>query len=99
MVLTLSVAEIENTYKLLKEVSDEQQRILNETKKVVQSDLVGVWECEAQRAYSDAFLSLEHSTLSQINYLVTTFEKAFQDSQILFADMDKNLAKMNLTFF
>ena len=93
--MVLNATQIEEVLRLLNQVSLEQKRILEDTKQVVLNDLSGCWECYAQQAFADAFISLEQSTLSQISALITLFETAFKQASGGLHQVNIDLAKMN----
>ncbi len=95
--MILNAGQINDTIANLKNVLAEQQRILADTEKVVLTDLGGAWECQAQRAYADAFVSVKNSLLTQINGLIELFGTAFVQSQNGLYQVDVDISSMNST--
>lgn len=95
--MILNAGQINDTIASLKNVLAEQQRILADTEKVVLNDLAGAWECQAQRAYADAFVSIKNSLLTQINGLIELFGTAFVQSQNGLYQVDVDISSMNST--
>lgn len=95
--MILNAGQINDTIARLKNVLTEQERILADTEKVVLNDLAGAWECQAQRAYADAFVSIKNSLLIQINGLIELFGTAFVQSQNGLYQVDVDISTMNVT--
>lgn len=95
--MILNAGQINDTIASLKNVLVEQQRILADTEKVVLNDLAGAWECQAQKAYADAFVSIKNSLLTQINGLIELFGTAFVQSQNGLYQVDVDISAMNAT--
>ncbi|MFZ2787590.1 MAG: hypothetical protein WAZ69_09620 [Trichococcus flocculiformis] len=95
--MILNAGQINDTIAKLKNVLAEQQRILAETEKIVLTDLAGAWECQAQKAYADAFVSIKNSLLTQINGLIELFGTAFVQSQNGLYQVDVDISTMNVT--
>lgn len=95
--LVLNAGQIETVITSLKNILTEQQRILADTEKVIINDLAGAWECQAQKAYADAFISVKNSLLTQINQLIELFGTAFIQSQNGLFQVDVDLTNMNAT--
>ena len=95
--MILNAGQINDTIASLKNVLEEQQRILADTEKVVLNDLAGAWECQAQKAYADAFVSIKNSLLTQINGLIELFGTAFVQSQNGLYQVDVDISAMNAT--
>lgn len=95
--MVLNSMQISETITQLKQVLAEQQRILADTEKVVLGDLSGAWECQAQKAYADAFVGIRDSVLSQVNALIELFGTAFEQSQNGLYQVDVDIASMNST--
>lgn len=95
--MILNAGQINDTIAGLKNVLAEQQRILADTEKVVLNDLAGAWECQAQKAYADAFVSIKNSLLTQINGLIELFGTAFVQSQNGLYQVDVDISSMNST--
>ena len=95
--MLLNAAQINETIANLKTVLAEQERILADTEKIILNDLAGAWECQAQRAYADAFVSIKNSLLTQINGLIELFGTAFVQSQNGLYQVDVDISAMNST--
>ena len=95
--MLLNAAQINETIANLKTVLSEQERILADTEKIILNDLAGAWECQAQRAYADAFVSIKNSLLTQINGLIELFGTAFVQSQNGLYQVDVDISAMNST--
>lgn len=95
--MVLNAGQINDTITKLKNILVEQERILADTEKVVLVDLAGAWECQAQKAYADAFISIKNSLLSQINGLIELFGTAFVQSQNGLYQVDIDISTMNAT--
>lgn len=95
--MILNAGQINDTIAKLNNVLAEQQRILADTEKVVLTDLAGAWECQAQKAYADAFVSIKNSLLTQINGLIELFGTAFVQSQNGLYQVDVDISTMNAT--
>lgn len=95
--MILNATQINETIANLKTILAEQERILADTERVVLNDLAGAWECQAQRAYADAFVSIKNSLLTQINGLIELFGTAFVQSQDGLYQVDVDLTTMNST--
>lgn len=93
--MILNAGQINDTIAKLKNVLVEQQRILADTEKIVLTDLSGAWECQAQKAYADAFISVKNSLLTQINDLIELFGTAFVQSQNGLYQVDIDISSMN----
>lgn len=94
-IMNLNKAQIDATIASLKTILGEQERILREAERIVNSELRGAWECEAQRAYMDAFQSVKENTLSRINDLIELFENALTQSMNGTYEVIVDLAHMN----
>jgi uncharacterized protein YukE len=95
--MILNAAQINETIASLRTILAEQERILADTERVVLNDLAGAWECQAQKAYADAFVSIKNSLLTQINDLIELFGTAFVQSQDGLHQVDVDLTTMNST--
>lgn len=95
--MVLNAGQINETINQLKNVLAEQQRILSDTEQVVLNELAGAWECQAQKAYADAFVSIKNSLLTQINGLIELFGTAFEQSQNGLYQVDVDISTMNAT--
>lgn len=95
--MILNAGQINDTIVKLKNVLSEQQRILEEAEKVILTDLAGSWECQAQKAYADAYVSIKNSLLTQINGLIELFGIAFVQSQNGLYQVDVDISTMNAT--
>ncbi len=92
--MILNAAQINETIKQLKTALAEQERILAEAEKIVITDLSIAWECQAQQAYADSFITLKNRVLTQINALIALFGTALEQSQNDLYQVDINLAQM-----
>lgn len=95
--MVLNAGQINDTIAKLKNILAEQERILADTEKVILTDLGGAWECQAQKAYADAFVSIKNGLLSQINGLIELFGTAFVQSQNGLYQVDIDISTMNTT--
>lgn len=95
--MVLNAGQISETITQLQQILAEQQRILTETERIVLHDLAAAWECQAQRAYADAFVSIKNSLLTQINQLIELFGTAFAQSQEGLYQVDVDISHMNAT--
>lgn len=95
--MILNAGQVNDTIAKLRNILAEQERILADTEKVVLNDLAGAWECQAQRAYADAFVSIKNSLLTQINGLIELFGTAFVQSQNGLYQVDVDISTMNAT--
>ena len=93
--MVLNAGQIDETITKLNNILAEQKRILAETEKVVITDLSGAWECQAQKAYGDVFISIKNSLLTVINGLIELFGAAFVKSQNGLVQVDVDIASMN----
>lgn len=95
--MILNASQISETKVKLQSVLVEQKAILEDAEKVIVTKLSGAWECQAQKAYRDAFIAVKNSTLSQINQLIELFGIAFEKSQDGLYQVNVDLSTMNAT--
>lgn len=95
--MILNAGQIKETITNLRTILAEQERILADAEKIILNDLAGAWECKAQKAYADAFVSIKNSLLVQINGLIELFGIAFAQSQEGLYQVDIDIASMNAT--
>ncbi len=93
--MILNAAQINETINKLNANLKEQERILTDAERVVMTELSACWECEAQRAYAESFISIKNRVLVQINSLIELFGKALVQSQNGLYEVDINISKMN----
>lgn len=93
--MILNHDQIETTLAELRTAYDEQVSILDEASDVICARLSAAWECEAQRAYADAFVSIRERVLTQINSLIELFGRALEQSNNGLFQVNINLATMN----
>lgn len=93
--MVLNHEQISTTLSQLHNVLDEQREILADAETVICTNLAAVWECEAQKAYNDAFLSVKDRVLSQINSLIELFSTALAQSHEGLNLVDIDLSNMN----
>ena len=93
--MVLDAKQINDTISELKNVLEEQKRILSETDKVMLVELPAVWDCKAQRAYYDCYNDIKIRLLSQINALIELFGMALQESMDGMRQVDVDIASMN----
>ena len=97
--MVLDAQQINSVISSLNQVLNEQTRILNDAEQIIVGDLSGAWECQAQKAYAEAFLEIKSSVLSQINQLIELFVSAFAQSQDSLYKVDVDISNMNATAF
>lgn len=95
--MILNAGQIAETKAKLEGVLAEQKAILDDAEMVIVTKLSGAWECQAQKAYQDAFIAVKNSTLNQINQLIELFGIAFEKSQEGLYNVNVDLSTMNAT--
>lgn len=75
----------------LEVVKEEQMSIINELEDVIFVNLAAAWECEAQKKYSEVFVSLRDENLSQINTMIELFNTLLLQVDSGFTEVDLEL--------
>lgn len=95
--MILNAEQIADTQAKLRNILAEQEAILDDTDKVIITRLSAVWECQAQKAYQDAYIAIKNGILTQIKDLIALFGTAFEQSQNGLYQVNVDLSTMNAT--
>lgn len=95
--MVLNAQQISDTISDLKTVLAQQEEILSDMDVVMIQTLPTGWQCMAQEAYQQSYLSLKESVLGQINSLIALFSRAFEESQHGLYQVNVDVANMNAT--